>query len=118
MSPEGHRGFLVNSESDPERQDFWMFLTNVAGWYAVIAAETQNEHSYFGEPVEADSITRVFTAMTQSGGQFISWMYCADVFRFVVDRFPAHSGGLRKLDYGPVKTELFQYLAEDVLPSS
>jgi hypothetical protein len=108
---EGDSGLLVKSENDAPNKDFWMFMTNVAGWFAVIAANTQGDYSYFGDVEDPDSINRVFFAWKTSQPRFLDRKYIADALRFVTTRFPPVTNGLTKIDYGAVRVSFLEFLA-------
>lgn len=105
MTQDGGAGFLPRSKSDPVNKDFWMFLTNVAGWFAALAAEVQAGHSYFCEVDRPLSLNRVFYAWKLSGElPFLDRRFVAEAFRFIF-RHPV--GVDAELDYELIKCSFF-----------
>jgi hypothetical protein len=111
LTREGDAGFLFKSDSEPARKDYWLFLTNVAGWFGALAAEIQQEYSHFADIDDADSINRIFFAWQGSSPSFLDLRYAGDALCFVAGRFPAATS-FRPVDFGVAKVEFVEYLAD------
>lgn len=86
-------GFLANSESQPESNKFWMFVTGVCCWFGGVVAELYREISYLNDYEDADSINRIFRG--KIGLPFAPQDYAVKALRFALERFPkqARSAG-------------------------
>jgi hypothetical protein len=85
-------------------------VTNVAGWFGALAAQIQQQYSYFADVDAPDSITRIFFAWRSLPPQFLDLKYAGDVLRFTCERFPATFSDFSTVDYGAAKVELLEYL--------
>lgn len=107
-------GFEANAAVYPESRDFWLYMMTTCGWFAVLAAERNQEFSFFREAIEADSICRIFYSLSPSTELF-DWRFCADCLRFVVSRFPSGSTITSNLNYGSERQLLLEFLATGAL---
>lgn len=106
---ESH-GFMLHMQV--ERTKFWDWFLAMTAWFATVAAASQEESSYLADGNDC-SIAPMFSECVQKAGGDFGWMYCAEVFRFVVATFPNRNEEfpLQPVNFCLVRLALLKHLA-------
>lgn len=111
-SDDESRGFLLHHQNEAGREGFWGFLMAITAWFGAAASDCQYGSSYFAHCEDYDSISSIFSGIDVSAMD-ISWVYCAEAYRFVIANFPNRGDDQPKtIDFGTTRLLFNKHLAQ------